>query len=213
MPQLIFIFISLFSFGKVAKDSGHQVVVFLNVKSTNFEKGKLSELQKEHLNYLKSLQGNNQLEIFGAFDKGGEFLLFNLAAIDQVSEIISRDPAVIAGIFRPEYFKSNIRHGDACDPTGSNYIQHNFVRYTSHITKYNVQHVPHLLKMHDDYIKKVSKTGNVLKEGVFANSDGGFMIIKGDLSKDVIINDPTVAAGFTIPEIHDIWMQEGIFCQ
>ncbi|MGK7391182.1 MAG: YciI family protein [Candidatus Cyclobacteriaceae bacterium M2_1C_046] len=213
MLQLILIILFLFPFNYKAQDPVYQVAVFLNIDDIDFEKEELLDIQEEHLTYLKKLQENGELEVFGAFAKGGEFLLFNINTIEQVREIIKKDPAVNAGIFRDEYFKSNVRFGNTCDPVGSKYMQHNFVRYTSHITKYNIQHVPQLLKMHDDYIKAVSETGNVLSEGVFANSDGGFMIIKGDLSKEVIINDPTVAAGFTIPEIRDIWMQEGIFCQ
>lgn len=92
-------------------------------------------------------------------------------------------------------------------------VKYNFVRYTSHITKFNVQHVPQLLKMHDDYLRKITTTGNVLIEGVFSNSDGGFMIIQGDLAKEVIMADPTYHAGFTIPEIRNVFLPEGAICK
>lgn len=60
---------------------------------------------------------------------------------------------------------------------------------------------------------KIIKTGNVLLEGFFDISDGGIMIVKGQIGNDVIISDPTVQEGFIVPQIRELNIAKGVFCE
>lgn len=210
---LVFLSIFLLSFIPPMQNEREFTIVFLNKEPTDVSEDSLEIIYDQHLQYISAINNKNiGIKLTGSLGSGGGFLILNSSSIEEVEEFIGNSPGVFKGLYRPEYFNTKLRLGEFCDAEGSSLQRHNFVRYTSHITKYNVQHVPQLLKAHDDYIKEILKTGNVLAEGVFDNSDGGFMIIKGTLSTEVITNDPTVSAGFTIPEINDIWIYKGTFC-
>ncbi|MDH5476172.1 MAG: hypothetical protein OEX22_10810 [Cyclobacteriaceae bacterium] len=71
-----------------------------------------------------------------------------------------------------------------------------FIQYNTNITKFNVQQVPVLQHTHDNYLKKLKKTGSVLFEGYFDNDDGGIMIMEGKVADQVITLDPTIQSGF-----------------
>ena len=206
---IIFLFISFFS--QLQAQHNHVLVVFSN-QQAHTDRQELRQLFDKHLEYLDSLRLNNKLEAYGTFENGGSVAIIRSSDIRAVRDIMAKNPILTSQAFRAEYFHTHVRFGGFCPNAEGDMVRYNFVSYTSHITKFNVQHVPQLLKAHDDYLKEITATGNVLLEGVFSNSDGGFLIIKGDLAKEVITGDPTYLAGFTIPDIKDIFITSGMLC-
>jgi uncharacterized protein YciI len=211
--KFINIFIPLMLFFSNAIAQYEHVLVFFNKHQSGTNKQELSRLYNQHLEYIEALRDGGLLTAYGAFENGEGVAVFVDSDIKAVRDLAQKDPLIISNVFRAEYLHTDLRFGAFCPTADEEMEKYNFVRYTSHITKFNVQHVPQLLKMHDDYLKKISTTGNVLVEGVFSNSDGGFMIIQGDLAKEVITSDPAYQAGFTIPEINDVFMANGVLCE
>lgn len=189
------------------------MLVFFNKEQPDINKQELSGFYSKHLEYIEALKDDGILAAYGAFKNGEGVAVFEDSDIKAVRNVVEKDPLIASNAFGAEYFHTYLRLGAFCPASEEEVGRYNFVRYSSHITKFNVQHVPQLLKMHDDYLKKISTTGNVLVEGVFSNSDGGFMIIQGDLAQEVIMNDPTYQAGFTIPEINDVFLANGVLCE
>ena len=189
------------------------ILVFFTPQKIHTSAIDAGNLYNQHVNYVDSLKKDQVILAHGRLENDGEILLFHKSDIDEVKNLLQRDPVLITGLYRPEYFHTTINYGEFCEPASTVPEEFNLVRYTTHITKYNVQQVPQLLRMHDEYLKKIYATGNVAAGGVFTNSDGGFLIIRGNLASEVIMNDPTFQAGFIIPEISDIFIPEGTFCK
>lgn len=194
----------------LTKGQYKETSVYLSLES---ERDIKKENFQAHLAHLEDLMKQSILLSYGRLENGDEFLLFNLEKLNSVNQYLENDPLIKEGFFKVKIFHTNIRRGNFCAEKIEAPQVYNFVWYTTHITKYNIQQVPQLLKLHDDYIEKIFRTGNVLAEGIFSNSDGGFLIIKGSLGKEVIMNDPTFQAGFIIPEISNIFMPADTFCK
>jgi len=62
-------------------------------------------------------------------------------------------------------------------------------------------------------VKDLVKTGNVVAEGTFGDSEGGILVIKGDLNKAVIESDPAVREGFLEVEFKKLYVARGAFSE
>ena len=92
-------------------------------------------------------------------------------------------------------------------------VTYQFIRYVPNIAKFNIQEAPQIFKKHDDYLKGIVKTGNVIAEGIFGDSEGGILVIRGDLQNEVIETDPAVREGLLEIEIKKLWIAKGAFCE
>jgi uncharacterized protein YciI len=90
-------------------------------------------------------------------------------------------------------------------------VSYQFIRYTPNIAKFNIQEVPELFVKHDDYLKEFKRTGNVIMEGIFGDTEGGVLVMKGDLDSAVIERDPAVQQGLLQFEIKKLWIAKGAF--
>lgn len=190
--------------------------VFLNLRKTQEElpKDQLDKLMEGHLNNIKRLAAEGKLLVAGPFEGGGGIFIFNSTSVDEVKKWISTDPGVQANRWRLEYFPYTPRYRSACaaDPS-SEMIQYQFIRYTSTITKFNVQKSGETFKKHDDFLKQIIQTGNVITEGIFANRDGGIMIMRGDVDRNLIESDPAMAELLFEIDIKPLWVLKGSFCE
>ncbi|MEP2773677.1 MAG: YciI family protein [Fulvivirga sp.] len=192
------------------------VYVFLNTNPAKQElpKAKVDSLQKEHLANIQRLASEEKLLVAGPFEGGGGIFIMNTTSTKEAEQWIRTDPAIAANRYRIEILPWTPRVGGAClISTDAEFVTYTFVRYNTHITKFNVQDAPIHFKAHDDYIDEIIDAGNVVSEGVFANSDGGVMILRGDIEKAVIMNDPAVQNGIIQPEVKKIWVGKGSFCE
>lgn len=190
--------------------------VFLNTRTDKAElaKEELDNLMKGHLANISRLASEGKLIVAGPFDGGGGIFIFKSPSPDTVKQWLSTDPGIRANRWRIEMFPYLPRVGSVCsvDPEVE-MVTYTFVRYISTITKFNVQKAGETFKKHDDYLKQIVKTGNVITEGIFPNRDGGILIMKGEVEPELIEADPSLSETVFTIEIKKLWVGKGSFCE
>ncbi|MBL3657842.1 YciI family protein [Fulvivirga sediminis] len=202
--------------GFVAHSQSKYMFVFLsgNNHNSSLSEAQQDRLQTGHKNHIIKLTEEKKLKLAGSFEKGGGIFILNTNSVDTAREWMSEDPAVATKRYKTEILPWTPRLGSVCTAQHPmEYETYTFVRYNTYITKFNVRDAPQLFRQHDVYLKEIEKTGNVISEGVFDNSDGGTLIMKGEVAKAVIMNDPSVKNGIIDPEIKIIWVAKGSFCE
>lgn len=190
--------------------------VFLNTRTDKAElpKEELDELMRGHLANIQRLAGEGKLLVAGPFEGGGGIFIFNSPSSDTVKQWLSTDPGIQANRWRLELFPYIPRVGSVCTAKeGAEMVTYTFIRYISTITKFNVQKAGETFKKHDDYLKKIVKTGNVITEGIFPNRDGGILIMKGEVDNALIEADPSMADAVFSLEFKALWVAKGSFCE
>lgn len=190
--------------------------VFLNARTDKAElpKEELDELMRGHLANIQRLASEGKLLVAGPFDGGGGIFIFNSPSSDTVKQWLNTDPGIQANRWRLELFPYIPRVGSVCAvKEGAEMVTYTFIRYISTITKFNVQKAGETFKKHDDYLKKIVKTGNVITEGIFPNRDGGILIMKGEVDKALIEGDPSMADAVFSIEFKTLWIAKGSFCE
>lgn len=198
-----------------AQSSDH-VFVFLNSRKDAEEipKPQLDELMKGHLANIQRLIDEGKMLMAGPFDGGGGIFIFKSNSMDSVRRWLSSDPGIRANRWRLEIFPYVPRVGSACvAPKDAEMVQYEFIRYLSTITKFNVQKAGETFKKHDDYLKQIVKTGNVVAEGIFPNRDGGILVMRGEVDRNLIESDPSLTDTVFSIEFKKIWVFEGSFCE
>jgi uncharacterized protein YciI len=191
------------------------IFVFLNKKADKAElpEKEVEKIMEGHMANIQRLARERKLIVAGPFDGGGGIFIFNAASPDQAKEWLASDPGVQANRWNVEILPYTARVGSACkveEPI--HMVNYEFVRYTINITKYNVREAAETARKHDDYLKKIAQTGNVVAEGTFGE-DGGILVIKGELQKEVIEADPSVSEGLYQIDYKKLFVAEGAFCE
>ncbi len=215
MKSLFTILLMTLTFLANAQDAEY-TFVFLNTRADKPElpKEELDKLMTGHLVNIQRLVNEGKLLVAGPFDGGGGIFIFNSNSSDTVKQWMSTDPGIQANRWRLELFPYIPRVGSVCVVKADvEMVTYTFIRYTSTITKFNVQKAGETFKKHDDYLKQIIKTGNVITEGIFPNRDGGILVMKGDVDRTLIEADPSMEdAVFTI-DIKKLWVGKGSFCE
>lgn len=215
MNKVILILVLLIS-GLAGKAQDKYMFVFLNSNPDKEEltKAKTDSLQKGHMANIQRLAKENKLLVAGPFEGGGGIFILNTTMMNEAKEWINTDPAIKANRYRIEILPWTPRKGSVCKVgEETEMVFYTFIRYESHITKFNVQQAPEWFLKHDQYIKNIIKTGNTISEGVFDNSDGSTLIMKGQVDPEVILSDPAVKNGILKPVIKTLWVGKGSFCE
>lgn len=189
--------------------------VFLNSKPDKevLPQRQVDSLQAGHMANIMRLASENKLIVAGPFEGGGGIFILNTESAKEASAWINTDPAIKANRYNIEILPWNVRHGGVCKVgEDAEFTTYTFIRYNTFITKFNVQQAPNLLRQHDVYLKELVRTGNVIVEGFFDNSDGGIMVMKGLIEDEVLLADPAVKNGIIQPDIKKIWVGKGSFC-
>jgi len=192
------------------------IFVFLNSRTDKAElpEAEVKKIMDGHMANIQRLAKEGKLISAGPFDGGGGIFIFKSNSVEQVNEWLKSDPGVAANRWRVEVLPYFPRVGGACD-VGEKYemTTYQFIRYIPNIAKFNIQEAPEIFKKHDDYLKGIIKTGNVVAEGIFGDSEGGILVVKGDLQNEVIETDPAVREGLLEIEIKKLWIAKGAFCE
>ncbi len=192
------------------------IFVFLNKRTdkTELPEAEVKKIMDGHMANIERLSKEGKLIAAGPFDGGGGIFIFKSKSVDEVNEWLKTDPGVAANRWRVEVLPYFPRTGSACT-VGEPYemVTYQFIRYVPNIAKFNIQDAPELFKKHDDYLKQIIKTGNVISEATFGDSEGGILVVKGDLQKEVIETDPAVREGLLEIEIKKLWIAKGGFCE
>lgn len=215
MKMLMIIILSFVLELAVAQDARY-TFVFLNSRSdkTELPKDELDKLMEGHLGNIQRLANEGKLLVAGPFDGGGGIFIFNSNSMDTVKQWLSTDPGIQANRWRVEVFPYIPRVGSVCAvETNTEMVTYTFIRYISTITKFNVQKAGETFKKHDDYLKKIVRTGNVVTEGIFPNRDGGILVMRGDVDPAMIEADPSMADAVFSIEFKKLWIAKGSFCE
>ncbi len=190
--------------------------VFLN---TNPNRKEISDeeaqhLQKAHIENIGKLAKEGKLIIAGPFiDRGGIFVLKTNSKAEAM-DWLNTDAAIQADRFVLELFPYKPLVGSVCS-VGENYemLQYHFVRFVPNLTKFNIQQEADLMKAHENFLKELSQTGNVVAAGNFEERAGGILVMKGDLHKEVIETDPAVRGTLLELEFKTLYIAKGSFCE
>lgn len=215
MRVSIFIIIGLiYSVRLHAQES--YVFVFLNKKpdARELPESELKRIMEGHLENINRLAKEGKLLVAGPFDGGGGIFILNTTSVEEGGKWLENDPGVQEGRWRLEMFPFTLRTGSLCSVRDSvEMVPYNFIRFIPHVTKYNVKKSPVTLREHDEYIKQLVHTGNLLAEGIFSNLNGSILIVKGDLDQDVIEESPGVKSTLLDFEMKKLWIAKGSFCE
>ena len=167
-----------------------------------------------HMANMEKMAKEGKLVAAGPFEGGGGIFIFNSTSVEEVKSWINDDPGVKAQRWNIEVLPFTIRAGSVCAVEEPYEMTvYNFVRYTSNLTKFTIGDAPLTFKKHDEYLKTIEKTGNVIAEGIFGDREGGILIMKGDLQKEVIELDPAVQEGLLELDFKQLYIAKGSFCE
>lgn len=192
----------------------NRIFVFLNKRTDKAElpKEQVDKLMEGHMANINRLAKEGKLVAAGPFDGGGGIFIFNSSSIEEVKRWLATDPGVQADRWKIEMLPFQFRLGkDMTLKEPYEMVSYQFIRYTPNIAKFNIQEVPELFVKHDDYLKEIKRTGNVIMEGIFGDTEGGVLVMKGDLDSAVIERDPAVQQGLLQFEIKKLWIAKGAF--
>jgi uncharacterized protein YciI len=213
--KIAFLVASFFLFLPAWGQGPQFVFVFLHSKPDKaaLPKAEVDKIMEGHMANIKRLAGEGKLISAGPFEGGGGIFIFKAASVDQAKEWLSSDPGVKANRWDVELLPFTPRIGSACAVSEPyQMVNYEFVRYTIKITKYNVRDAAETARQHDEYLKKIARTGNVIAEGTFGD-DGGILVVLGELQKEVIEADPSVTEGFYEVDYKKLYIAKGSFCE
>jgi uncharacterized protein YciI len=191
-------------------------VIILN-KKTDLEpktKEEVDKLMEGHMANINRLAKEGKLLAAGPFEGGGGLFILNTTSVSEAKEWVSTDPAVKANRWNVEILPYTPRYGSVClvnEPYEM--VMYNFIRYDAVVSKSTASSFPQIIKKHNDYLKQLASTGNVVTEAIFGENDGGILIMKGDLQKEVIEADPGLQEGLIDIQMKQLYIAKGAFCE
>lgn len=185
--------------------------VFLNNKPDKevLSKEKSDSIMQGHMNNIGRLAKEGKLLAAGPFEGGGGIFILSTKSEQQAKEWLSTDPGIKANRWNIEILHYTPYVGSLC-PVGEKYEMtfYQFVRFTipGEISEASI-------KQHTDFIDSLTKEGNVISEGPFGYQKGGVLILKSEIAKEKIEEDPAVKAGALKFEIKKLYIAKGSFCE
>jgi len=207
----VVLFMILLTHGVYAQDL---VFVFLHHRTDKVElpKDQLDKIMTGHMANIIRMAKEGKLLVAGPFEGGGGVFIFSSSSIDTVSRWLSTDPGVQANRWNVEILPYRWHIGQprlVNEPFEM--LDYQLVRFVPYVAKFNINDVPELLKKHDDYLKEIQKTGQVVAEGTFGDVEGGILVTKGGLTQGIIESDPAVHGGLLEIEIKKWFVAKGAF--
>jgi uncharacterized protein YciI len=190
--------------------------VFLNINpaAEKLSKEQSDKIMEGHMGNINRLASEGKLLAAGPFEGGGGIFILSTTSIEEAQSWLSTDPGIQAKRWDIETLPYQPRIGSVC-PVSAPYemVMYSFVRFDALVSKFNAGSYPAIMKQHDDYIKTLSATGNIVTEGIFGIHDGGILIMKGDVQQSVFESDPGVQEGLIVPQIKQLYIAKGSFCE
>jgi len=209
-------FILVMGWQTMTAQSPEYMFVFLNNKP---DKAKLADeevkkIMDGHMANISRLAKEGKLISAGPFDGGGGIFIFKSGSVDEVREWLKTDPGVQANRWNIEVLPYYPQHGSVCAAKEPyQMVTYQFVRYVPNVTKDNINQQPDLFKKHHDYLKAQRGSASIITEGIFGTTDGGILVVNGELTNEVIENDPAVRQGLLVAEVKKLWIAKGAFCE
>jgi uncharacterized protein YciI len=190
--------------------------VFLNKKTDaeKLPKEQVDKIMQGHMDNMKQLAKEGKLLAAGPFEGGGGIFVLNTSSINEAKNWISTDPGIQANRWNVEIFPYTPRHGSICIAAEPyEMLTYSFVRFDAVVSKFTAPTYPEIVKKHDDYVRELVKTGNVITEGIFGQNDGGILVMKGNVKPEVFESDPGVQEGLIDLTFKKLYIAKGSFCE
>lgn len=192
------------------------IIVFLTPRSNDgLAEDEIQIIDNDHLRNIGRLSENKILANAGPFEGGGEIMILNLNSGHEAEVLLSKDPLVQNKLVTYEILPLEIRTGSICEPSYPYEMRiYDFVRYTptNQIASFKTNSDFEMKRLHEQYLKELLKTGEVILEGVFGGNDGGILIYNSSSKILPIENDPAISKGYLLAENKKIWLNKGSFC-
>lgn len=191
-------------------------IVFLH-KNPDAEKISTEDSEKimqGHMANINALAEEKKLLAAGPFEGGGGLFILNTTSEEEATRWLTGDPGILAKRWKVEMLPYIPRLGSVC-PVSAPYemVSYSLVRFDGIVSKYSASTYPQTIKRHDDYLKELSATGNVITEAVFGDYDGGIIVMKGEVAADIFANDPGVQEGLFDLSVKKLYIAKGSFCE
>jgi len=213
MKQLTF-FLVICSIPLFAQQKQYTFVFLHKKENPELPKEQVDKIMEGHMANISRLAKEGKLLVAGPFEGGGGMFILNTTSAEEAKNWLSTDPGIQANRWNIEMQPFTPRIGGAC-PVGEKYemTMYSFVRFTAVVSKFTASSYPQILKKHDDYIKQLEASGNVIAEGTFGEHDGGILIMKGSVTNELFENDPGVQEALLELSIKSLWVAKGSFCE
>ena len=195
--------------------SNQYTFVFLHKKENpELPKDQVDKIMEGHMANIGRLAKEGKLLVAGPFEGGGGLFILNTTSKEEAKNWLITDPGIKANRWTIEMLPFTPRIGSAC-AVGEKYemIMYSFIRFTATISKFTASTYPQIMQRHDEYLKQLNLTGNVIAEGIFGDHDGGILIMKGTVTSELFENDPGVQESLLELSIKDLWVAKGSFCE
>lgn len=216
MKTLILLMLTAVAFQGFAQ-SGHELtLVFLNKRTDlpEIPKAEVEKIMEGHMANIERLAEEDKLIVAGPFEGGGGIFILKTNSFEEAKSWLSTDPGVQAGRWNLEYLPISFRTGGACTAKQPyEMLSYHFVRYALNLTKFNVKESANTLRKHEQYMKELTQTGNVIAEATFGDKEGSILIMKGDLDQRVVEASPAVQEQLLEPDVKKLWVARGSFCE
>jgi uncharacterized protein YciI len=196
----------------------HAYTFVLLTKNANADKisQTLSDsLMKGHMANINRLAEAGKLVAAGPFEGGGGIFVLRTASTDQAKEWLSTDPGIRAQRWTVELYPYKPFIGSVCavkEPYEM--VSYSFVRFDMVVTKFTAQSYPDILRRHEEFVKQLATTGNVITYGILGEQhDAGVLVMKGNVQREVIEADPGIQEGLFEVQYKTLWIAQGAFCE
>lgn len=190
------------------------VFVFLHHKpdKTELPKEEVEKIMSGHMANIQRMAKEGKLLVAGPFEGGGGIFIFNTASVDDVSLWLNDDPGVKANRWNVEVLPYHWEIGQPrLVPEPIEMTQYSFVRFVPSIARRNTINASSLFNKHREYVKEIQNTGIIIAEGVFGDTAGGILVIKGEFNKTLIESDPAVSEGLLTVDVKKWYVARGAF--
>lgn len=216
MKQILLGAALLFTAALVYSQPKTYTIVFLNHKpdAEKIDKETQTKLFEAHMANINRLAKEGKLLAAGPFDGGGGIFILNTTSVSEAESWVETDPAVKAKRWNLEILPYIPRVGSIC-PAAEPYemVKYTLVRFNAIVDKFTASSYPNLIRQHDDFVKTVSKTSQVVTEAIFGDNEGGILVVMGDLPLDAFSTDPGVQQGLLDVEFKKLYIARTSFCE
>jgi hypothetical protein len=191
-------------------------IVFLTLKAQSDEPS--TQPQEKTAGDLKSklkiLAADGKLLNSGSFEGGGRILLLNTASVSEAELWVNENPRINRDYWAIEILPYLPTTGALCKTSASEeFVTYSLVRFDAIISKFTASTYPEIIRKHDEYVRRLEQTGNVVTVAVFGALDGGMVVMKGQVDDEVFEMDPGVQEGLLEITIRSLRIAKGSFCE
>ncbi len=216
MKKLMLFVFFLFMISATFAQKEELLFVFLNKRNDLpiMPKEELDKIMEGHMDNINAMAKDGRLLVAGPFEGGGGIFILKTSSVEEAKQWLADDPGVKAERWRLEFLPMSFRAGKACKaPEPYEMVSYHFIRYGLTVTKFNVQQASNTLRKHEEHMKSLVQTGNVVAEASFGDHEGSMLIMKGDLDQRVVEASPAVQEQLFEIQIKNLWIAKGSFCE